>query len=83
MMLSSYARRWPYVRLVCSIGHAVGNAYYYGVCIDVTKQRENTFVYNRAQRFLFLGLTWRAALVASSKTSLTPSLVLAEHSRYP
>lgn len=34
--------------------------------------------------FVFFGLlTWRAALVAVSKTSRTPSFVLAEHSRYP
>ena len=31
--------------------------------------------------FLFFFLVWRAALVAVSKTSRTPSLVFAEHSR--
>lgn len=33
--------------------------------------------------FFFPRLAWRAALVAISKTSLTPSLVFAEHSMYP
>lgn len=41
-------------------------------------------LYSSVQDDLFLRLrTCSAALVAISKTSRTPSLVLAEHSRYP
>ena len=41
------------------------------------------FYYNSKQcRLLLFFFIFRAALVAVSKTSLTPSLFLAEHSRY-
>lgn len=40
-------------------------------------------IYKRVHFFFLCPLTCRAALVAVSNTSLTPSLFLAEHSRYP
>ena len=46
-----------------------------GVCII------DVLFYRTTQPFLFFFLTCSAALVAVSNTALTPSLVLAEHSR--
>jgi len=46
-----------------------------------TSHHPETLNYNKIHFLPFFFLTARAALVAVSKTSLTPSLVLAEHSR--
>ena len=45
-------------------------------------EKPEVFIKKNKMDMLKLKNTWRAALVAVSKTSRTPSLLLAEHSRY-
>lgn len=73
-------------QVTCTCGHK-----YTSTSIEIEEVHRSGFGHrhqNRVQatqkRMHFLGFfffTWSAALVAVSKTSLTPSLLLAEHSR--